>query len=80
MDGKFVTPEEFRKLEKMPTKQELIATIARLIKQVPTKVAIGIKQVPTKVAYGIKAMADADDNKEALVGDVCKPKAAAEGA
>ena len=75
MDGKFVTPEEFKKLEKLPTKQELIATIARLIKQVPTKVAIGIKQVPTKLAYGVKALADKDDNKEALVGDVCKPTA-----
>lgn len=78
MDGKYLSPDEFKKLEKLPTKQELIATIARLIKQVPTKVAIGIKQVPTKLAYGVKALADADDNKEAVVGDVCKP--AAEGA
>ncbi len=76
MDGKFMTPAEFRKLEKMPTKQELIATIARLIKQVPTKVAVSVKQVPTKLAYGVKALADADENKEALLGDVCKPESA----
>jgi len=75
MTGKALTVEEIRRLEKLPTKQELIATIARLIKQVPTKVAVSIKQVPTKVALGVKALADADDNKEAIVGDVCKPKA-----
>lgn len=76
MDGKYLTAQEFVQLEKLPTKQELMATVARLIKQVPTKVAIGIKQVPTKLAYGVKAMADADDNKEALVADVCKSKPA----
>ena len=43
--------------------------------QVPTKVAVAIKQVPTKVAYGIKALADGDDDKTKLVGDVF-PKAA----
>jgi large subunit ribosomal protein L10 len=42
--------------------------------QVPTKVARGINQVPTKLAYGVKALADGDDNKEAVVGDVF-PKA-----
>lgn len=42
--------------------------------QVPTKVAVAIKQVPTKVAYGIKALADGDDNKELIVGDLF-PKA-----
>ena len=45
--------------------------------QVPTRVAVSIKQVPTKVALGVKALADGDDNKEALVSDIL-PKAAAE--
>lgn len=43
--------------------------------QVPTKVAVSIKQVPAKVAYGIKALAEADDDKTRLIGDVL-PKAA----
>ena len=43
----------------------------------PTKVAVSIKQVPTKVALGVKALADGDDNKEALVSDIF-PKPAAE--
>ncbi len=43
--------------------------------QVPTKVAVAIKQVPVKVAYGIKALADGDEDKQKLVGDVF-PKAA----
>ena len=44
--------------------------------QVPTRVAVAIKQVPVKLAYGIRALADGDDNKDLLVGDVF-PKAAA---
>lgn len=38
--------------------------------QVPTKLAVGLKQVPTKVAYGVKALADGDDNKDAIVSDI----------
>ena len=47
--------------------------------QVPTKVAVAIKQVPTKLAFGIKALADGDENKDLLVGDVF-PKAEAAAA
>lgn len=74
MSGEVLTEADIQRLEKMPTKTELIATIARLLNQLPTKVAVGVKQVPTKLAYGVKALADADDNKDAVVGDVL-PKA-----
>lgn len=77
MSGKALTYEEVKRLEKLPTKQQLIATIARLIKQVPTRVAVGIKQVPTKVALGVKALADAEEDKSLIVGDVL-PKPASE--
>ena len=70
MSGKSLTPADIKRLESMPTKTELMATIARLLNQLPTKVAVSVKQVPTKLAYGVKAIADADDNKEAIVGDV----------
>eukprot|EP00887_Chlorella_sp_A99_P001382 scaffold8.g1382.t1 len=77
MDTKLLSALEVRKLKDLPTKQELIATIARLINQLPTKVARGINQVPTKLAYGVKALADGQDDKSALVGDVFpKPEAA----
>lgn len=42
--------------------------------QVPTKVAVVIKAVPTKLARAIKLLAEGDENKESLVGDVF-PKA-----
>lgn len=42
--------------------------------QVPTKVAVSIRQVPSKVAYAVKALADGDDDRSKLVGDVF-PKA-----
>ena len=74
MSGEVLTEADLKRLEKMPTKKELIATIARLLNQLPTKVAVGVKQVPTKLAFGVKALADADDNKGAVVGDVL-PKA-----
>ena len=74
MSGTALTQADMKRLEKLPNKKQLIATIARLIKQVPTKVAVSVKQVPTKLAYGIKALADAEDDKSLIVGDVL-PKA-----
>ena len=47
-----------------------VRTVAAPGAQVPTKVAVSIRQVPAKVAYGIKALADGDDDKSKLVGDV----------
>ena len=39
--------------------------------------AVSIKQVPTKVALGVKALADADEDKARIVGDVLpKPESA----
>ncbi len=54
-----------------------VLTAEALGVQVPTKVAVSIRQVPAKVAYGIKAIADADDDKSKVVGDVLpKPSSA----
>ncbi|KAL3158811.1 Plastid ribosomal protein L10, imported to chloroplast, large ribosomal subunit [Trebouxia sp. C0010 RCD-2024] len=76
MENQLMDLAAFKRLEKMPTKIELIATIARLLNQVPRKIAVSIKQVPAKVAFGVKALADGDDNKDAIVSDVF-PKPAA---
>jgi large subunit ribosomal protein L10 len=78
MSGKALTSADVKRLEKLPTKLELITKVAQLMNQLPTKLAVAVKQVPTKLAYGIKALADADDNKDAVVGDVCKPAPATE--
>jgi len=77
MDGKALSYADVQKLKSLPTKLELIATIARLIKQVPTKVAVSVKQVPTKLALGVKALADGDDDTSKVVGDIF-PKPATE--
>eukprot|EP00983_Pelagomonas_calceolata_P035119 1098354-Pelagomonas_calceolata.AAC.5 len=45
---------QLKACEKIPTKKQLLATIASLAKQPATKVATGIKQVPTKLAVAIK--------------------------
>eukprot|EP00793_Prasinoderma_coloniale_P000059 PRCOL_00005567-RA len=58
LDGSFVPAEEFAALEKLPTKKELYAKIAGLVKQVPTKVARAVNAVPSKVAYGVVAAKD----------------------
>jgi hypothetical protein len=65
---------QFKRCENLPTKKQLQATIARLLKQPATKIASGIKAVPRKLAYGIKAIADLDEDKSKIVGDVAKPK------
>lgn len=59
-DNKFLTMDDIKALEKLPSKMELIAKIAGSIKQVPTKLAVGVKQVPTKLAIGIKAVSEGD--------------------
>jgi large subunit ribosomal protein L10 len=47
-----------------------------MLKQPAQKIAVGIKQVPGKLAYGIKAIAELDEDKSKLAGDVAKPKSA----
>ena len=63
-DGAFLSPKDVEQLENMPTKEELYAKIAGLIKQVPTKLGVGIKQVPSKVAYGVRAVKDKKEEDE----------------
>ena len=63
-DGELLSPKAVEELENMPTKDELYAKIAGLIKQVPTKLGVGIKQVPSKVAYGVRAVKDKQEENE----------------
>eukprot|EP00898_Chlorokybus_atmophyticus_P005093 jgi/Chlat1/5585/Chrsp369S05358 len=58
MEKKVLAPEDFKTLEKLPTKMELIAKIAGAINAIPTKVALSVKAIPNKVAYAAKAVAD----------------------
>jgi large subunit ribosomal protein L10 len=67
---------QLKRCENLPNKKQLYATIARMLKQPAQKIAVGIKQVPGKLAYGIKAIAELDEDKSKLAGDVAKPKAA----
>ena len=76
MDNKYLTPADFKRCENLPNKKQLIATIARMIKEPARKVALGVSAVPRKLAYGVKALADLDEDKSKVVGDVAKPKEA----
>jgi len=76
MDNKVLTPAEFKQCENLPTKLQLITTIARMLKQPAQKIAVGVRQVPSKLAYGIKALSELDEDKSKIVSDVAKPKAA----
>lgn len=69
---------QFKRCENLPTKKQLQATIARLLKQPATKIASGIKAVPRKLAHGIKAISELDEDKSKIAGDVAKPKPASE--
>merc|ERR1719353_1425859 len=59
-DGDFLSLDDIKKLEKLPSKLELIAKIASMINQVPTRLAVGVKQVPTKLAVGVKKISEAE--------------------
>lgn len=45
---------QLKACEKLPSKKQLLATIAMLTKQPATKIAKGIKQVPTKLAVALR--------------------------
>merc|ERR1711907_512457 len=44
-DGDFLSLDDIKKLEKLPSKLELIAKVASMVNQVPTRLAIGVKKV-----------------------------------
>ncbi|KAI8465455.1 MAG: plastid ribosomal protein L10 [Monoraphidium minutum] len=75
MDNKYLTPAEFKRCEGLPNKKQLLATIARMLKQPARKIAVGVGAVPRKLAYGVKALSELDEDKSKVVGDVAKPKA-----
>uniref|UniRef100_A0A7S1IS83 Large ribosomal subunit protein uL15/eL18 domain-containing protein n=2 Tax=Eutreptiella gymnastica TaxID=73025 RepID=A0A7S1IS83_9EUGL len=62
MESSLLTPDQVKALESMPTKKELIEKIARLIKQVTTKVAYGVNATPRKLAIAVR-MATIDDQE-----------------
>ena len=70
LDGQFLDYNNFAKLEKMPTKQELIRTIAIMIKKVPTKVATSINAVPTKLGRAINLLAEGIGERIGFTGEV----------
>jgi large subunit ribosomal protein L10 len=54
MEGRALNQDDIKAITELPTKEELIARIARAINSLPTKVAVGVNAVPTKLAVGIK--------------------------
>lgn len=75
MDGKMLTPKDLKACEKLPTKKQLLATIAGLVKQPTTRIATGIKQVPSKLAIAIKKVSELDEDKTKTVGSFAKDSA-----
>jgi large subunit ribosomal protein L10 len=49
-----VSRSQLKACEKLPTKKQLLATIASLAKQPAKKIAVGVKAVPTKLAIALK--------------------------
>ena len=54
MESSFLSGTQVVSVGDMPSKKELIEKIARLIKMVTTKVAVGVKAVPKKVSIAIR--------------------------
>ena len=71
IEGQAFGHEMIKRLESMPTRKELMAKVAGLLKQVPMRVALAIKAVPSKLSRSVKALADAEEaDRTKLVGDV----------
>jgi len=71
-DGQILDGSALSKLEKMPSREELYAKIAMLVKAVPTKLARSINAIPTKVGRSIKLVSDLDEDKTKLVSEVAQ--------
>eukprot|EP00238_Polyblepharides_amylifera_P009754 CAMPEP_0196579116 /NCGR_PEP_ID=MMETSP1081-20130531/17657_1 /TAXON_ID=36882 /ORGANISM="Pyramimonas amylifera, Strain CCMP720" /LENGTH=245 /DNA_ID=CAMNT_0041898581 /DNA_START=148 /DNA_END=885 /DNA_ORIENTATION=+ len=63
LDGTMFSEADLKKLEDLPSKQELLTKIACAIQAVPTKVALSVKAVPRKVGYAAKALKDKLDQE-----------------
>eukprot|EP01026_Neomeris_dumetosa_P051384 TRINITY_DN4523_c0_g1_i2.p2 TRINITY_DN4523_c0_g1~~TRINITY_DN4523_c0_g1_i2.p2 ORF type:complete len:141 (-),score=34.07 TRINITY_DN4523_c0_g1_i2:255-677(-) len=89
MEGKLLDYDGFKQLQKAPGKKELYAKIAGMVKQMPTKVAVGIKAVPNKtgrafgalgkglplkLASAIKQVSELNDDKSMTVEAALKAK------
>uniref|UniRef100_A0A7S0X284 Uncharacterized protein n=1 Tax=Chlamydomonas leiostraca TaxID=1034604 RepID=A0A7S0X284_9CHLO len=72
MDNAVIDTKQLKACEKLPTKKQLLATIAMLAKQPTTKIATSIKQVPTKLAIAIKKVSELDEDKTKTVASVVK--------
>ncbi|KAL6757816.1 plastid ribosomal protein L10 [Haematococcus lacustris] len=72
MENRLLSPADLRACEKIPTKKELLATIAMLAKQPATKLATGIKAVPNKLARAIKLVSELDEDKTKTLAQLVK--------
>lgn len=75
MDGEVVDPANWKTLEKLPTKQELIQRLAIALNTPATQLATTINMVPTKLAVAIKALSELDDDKTLTVEEAAKRQA-----
>lgn len=55
-DGEYLDRAGVTAASLLPTKRDLMAKLAGMIKAIPTKVAKGVKEVPTKMARGVKQL------------------------
>lgn len=62
-EGKFLNAAEVKDISGLPTKEELLAIIARGLNTPAQKIAIGINEIITKLARGIKAVAEKNNLK-----------------
>lgn len=67
MDGQTLPVEQFKQLEKLPTKQELYQQIAVAVRNSPTRVARAVNAVPLRICYALNNIADLSEDKTMTV-------------
>ncbi|MFP4133346.1 MAG: 50S ribosomal protein L10 [Halothece sp.] len=65
MEGQPLSKEQVDALGDLPSKEELIARIARAINANTTKIATGIKEVPTSLARALKEVSEKENQDAA---------------
>lgn len=72
MDNRYLTADELKRCESLPTKKQLYTMVARMLKKPARKIAVGVKSVPTKLAVALKRVSELDEDKTKTLAEVVK--------
>eukprot|EP00210_Caulerpa_lentillifera_P008333 g7949.t1 len=72
LGGKLFTPQEIEKLKDLPTKREMLASLAGMLQSVPVQLTMVLNQAPQMLSSRLEQISNLDEDKEKIAKDVSK--------